>query len=346
MTTKTETKDAPVLEAETVPQTKEEIAATEQALGLAPRASNGAPAAKVPVRMGVAPTNIDEAWRLAQFIATSELVPKGYRGRPADVLVAIQYGMEVGLPPMAALHSIYVTNGRPNLWGDGFLAVIMASPVYKDHHEYYLVDGAEKEFLVDADLKKDDTTAVCTFWRTDSARPRTATFSIAKAKKAGLWTKQGPWQEYPDRQLKMRARGFAGHDCFPDVLRGIRPAEEVIDLGPLTQTDPEPPREVRRISETPIERATNEGSIGTGKDRNVTTKPTELPPLTVIGVAQFMGGFTVTLADDQDRRHEVDVVDVADAAEFEKFVGTSHKVRLTVTSDKGRVLLQSWGIAE
>lgn len=211
------------------PQSKEEIAATEQALGLSTTKENKPAPQRAAVRMGVAPTTIEEAWRLANVIASSELVPKGYRGRPADVLVAIQYGMEVGLPPMAALHSVFVTNGRPSLWGDGFLAVIMASARYKDHAEYYIVDGQEKEFLIAADLAKDDTMAVTTFWRTDSARPRTATFSIAKAKKAGLWSKKGPWQEYPDRMLKMRARGFAGHDAFPDVLRGIRTAEEARD---------------------------------------------------------------------------------------------------------------------
>lgn len=236
------------------PQTAQEIAQTEQVLGIGPKTESRAVATRAPVRMGVAPTNIEEGWRMAQYISSSELVPKGYRGRPADVLVAIQYGMEVGLPPMAALHSIYVTNGRPSLWGDGFLAVIMASAAYKDHDEYYIVDGERRDFLVAADLAKDDTMAVTTFWRSDNPRPRTATFSIAKAKKAGLWTKQGPWTDYPDRMLQMRARSFSGHNAFPDVLRGMTSTEEAIDMPVVEEAMPVPAAvQPRRASEARAE---------------------------------------------------------------------------------------------
>lgn len=326
----------------TVPQTAAEIAVTEQALGLAPAAKPAdgkAPQTlqKAPVRMGVAPTSIEEGWRLAVIIAESDLVPKNYKKRPADVLVAIQYGMEVGLPPMAALLSIYVTNGRPSLWGDGFLAVIMASSVYKDHDEYYMVDGARKEFLLAGDLAKDDTTAVTTFWRRDSERPRTATFSISKAKKAGLWTKAGPWQEYPDRMLKYRARGFAGHDAFPDVLRGIRTAEEVIDMGSL-ETEAEPPKQVQRLSEmtsAPAPASTPAPSKGTTE--------VVLGPVAVKDVENFLGGYTITLADGV----QVDTTEGSDALEMEKFKGGPHKVKLTCGKDAdGHLQLLSFGIAD
>jgi hypothetical protein len=211
--------------------------------------------AKAPVRMGMAPATIEEGYRLANLLATTELVPKGYRGKPADIVAAIQYGMEVGLPPMSALHSIYVTNGRPAMWGEGLMGVIMSSPLYKDHEEYYLLAGGKKvDVLTATDLKNDDTTAVTTFWRRDNPRPRTASFSIAQAKKANLLGKEGPWQTYPDRMLKMRARGFAARDAFPDLLRGIKTVEEVRDI-PADEDDPNiidtAPIEPRRASDAP-----------------------------------------------------------------------------------------------
>ena len=70
------------------------------------------------------------------MMAKSELVPKAFRNKPEDVLVAIQLGTEIGFAPMQALQSIAVINGRPSVWGDGFLALIMASPLYRDHDEY------------------------------------------------------------------------------------------------------------------------------------------------------------------------------------------------------------------
>jgi len=320
-----------VAEPEPRPQTAEQIAESEKVLGLTPATKPE----RVPVRMGVAPTTIEEAWRLAQFIAKSELVPKGYRERPADVLVAMQYGMEVGLPPMAALHSIYVTNGRPQLWGDGLLAVVMASPRYRDHDEYYMVGDERREFLVAVDLAKDDTMAVTTFWRSDSQRPRTATFSIAKAKKAGLWTKAGPWQEYPDRMLKLRARSFAAHDCFPDVLRGIHSAEELTDMpAPLGLPEPEPPKEVRRRSETKPSAPAVEASVAPA---------VTIGPIGVKQIDQFLGGYTVTLADGQ----RIDIENELDALEIEKFIGTDHALRFEcVKADGGSIGLKSFAIAD
>jgi hypothetical protein len=299
------------------PQTAEQVAEVERAVG-----GKSAALAKVPVRMGLAPTTIEEGWRLAQLMAQSELVPKGYRGRPADILICIQYGMEVGLPPMAALHGVFVTNGRPSLWGEAFLAVIMASPRYRDHDEYYEVGGVRKEYLTDADLQKDDTTAVCTFWRTDSGRGRTATFSIARAKKAKLWGKEGPWQTFPDRMLKMRARGFAGRDAFADVLRGAVTSEEAQDGAVLDEPSPAPLREVRRISESGANLAKEPAKAAAKEPAPETT---QFGPVKVKGLEQFLGGYAVALSDG----HKVDVTNDLDALELEKLVGTDYQVTLT-----------------
>ena len=72
------------------------------------------------------------------------------------------------------------------------------------------------------------TTAVCIAKRHGSA-PVTARFSVMDAKRAGLWTKAGPWQTYPRRMLQMRARSFALRDAFHDVLKGLISVEEALD---------------------------------------------------------------------------------------------------------------------
>jgi hypothetical protein len=52
---------------------------------------------------------------------------------------------------------------------------------------------------------------------------------VADAKKAGLWGKAGPWQQYPGRMMALRARGFALRNAFADALRGLITAEEAQD---------------------------------------------------------------------------------------------------------------------
>lgn len=217
------------------------------------------------VQLGIAPRTLDEAWRLASAIAKSALIPKAFKQHPEDVLVAIQLGIEVGLAPMQSLQSIAVINGRPTLYGDGFLALIMASPLYIDHDEYWLVGGQRLDIVTTADLEAGETAGVCTFWRRGKANPVTRSFSIADARKARTTTydeagnkrtvplidKPGPWVEYRSRMLVMRARAFAGRDCFPDVLRGLKEYGEVVD-SPDEDTNetptPAPVPRARRVS--------------------------------------------------------------------------------------------------
>ncbi len=230
------------------PQESTQETSLERAGGDRPLTRTGA------MGFGAAPRNFDEAWRMAGILAKSQLVPKAFFGKAEDILVAMQYGAEIGLPPMASLQSIGVINGKPGIYGDGFLGVIQAQPAYVRHTEYYLLaDGAKVKNLRVADYNDDDTTAVSVFWRKGNPEPFEGTFSIGDAKRAKLWTKEGPWTNYPGRQLMWRARGYAGRNGFSAELRGIKTAEElhdtpddVIDVAvePIGNTTPTEP--VRR----------------------------------------------------------------------------------------------------
>lgn len=210
--------------------------------------------------LGMLPRTLEEAVRFAQLIAVSEMVPKDYRNKPANVLTSIMFGQDVGLSPMQALQSIANINGRPSLWGDGFLAVVMSLQQYKDHEECYVVDGKEVDFITADDLKKDATMAVARFWRKGRTKPFVATFSVADAKKANLLGKDGPWQQYPQRMMKYRARGFAARDAFPDGLRGIQLAEESQDIPGEVITSEVVPMPMRASATAP---AANSGGATT-----------------------------------------------------------------------------------
>src|ERR1051325_7073679 len=87
-------------------------------------------AKKMPAMEGgfnLRPRNFEEAYRFANIMAESDLVPKDFQKKPANVLVAVQLGMELGVSPMQALQNIAVINGRPCIWGDLLPAIIFAS---------------------------------------------------------------------------------------------------------------------------------------------------------------------------------------------------------------------------
>jgi hypothetical protein len=176
----------------------------------------------------------DQAMKVAEYINKSALVPDAYRGKPADIVIAMQYGMELGLSPMQALWSVALINGKPNIYGDALPAVAMTHPAFED------IDDPEPE---GNDPEK--WIATCTAKR-HGRSPKTRTFSTQDAKTAKLWGKAGPWSTNPKVMLMMRARAFALRAQFPDKLKGIITAEEAIDITPVAPAISEP----RRLSET------------------------------------------------------------------------------------------------
>lgn len=174
---------------------------------------------------GVQIRTIDDALRLSEAIASSSLAPKGYGGKPNDIFVAIQMGAEVGLSPMQSLQNIAVINGRPSMWGDAGMALLLSSGVVEDFHE-----SLEK---VNGSL-----TATTTIYRHGIETPFVGRFSWEDAKRASLAGKS-IYQSYPKRMLQMRARWFAMRDGFADVLKGIAGREELADKLPDTPHEAE-----------------------------------------------------------------------------------------------------------
>jgi len=183
---------------------------------------------KAPIKYngrGVQLQSFDDAWRLSNAIVKSGMAPKEFNA-PAKVLIALQYGAELGLPPMQSLQSIAVINGRPCLWGDALPALVHSSGKCEYINEEMIGDKGTDEYGCQIESKRNDQDVAL----------RTL-FTVGDAKAAGLWGKRGPWSDYPDRMLKMRARSFNLRDNFADILRGFGVTEEIQDYAPAIDSD-------------------------------------------------------------------------------------------------------------
>jgi hypothetical protein len=223
------------------------------------------------------PTNFEEAYRIAKVLAASDLVPKDYKGKPENCLVAMQWGADIGMAGLQALQNIAVINGRPSIWGDAAKALVLSHKSCEDIEEY--IEGEGNEMV-----------AVCIAKR-KGKKPSEQRFSVADAKTAGLWGKQGPWTNYPKRMLQMRARGFSIRDAFPDVLRGLILAEEAQDytekdmgaavvvddngkpVPPTTQTPPRKPPTKTTPDATPEQTPAENGGSPIPPEFTDTKKP-------------------------------------------------------------------------
>ncbi len=198
------------------------------------------------------PKSLAEVRELVRLIALAEWAPDSYRDLEGNYLqqkieLAIMHGITVGLGPIAAMQSIAVIDGMPTIWGDGALSIVERSGLLEDMLEEYQVHPEE------------GLTAICTMQRRRRPTPIQNRFSMAMAEHARLLHKEGPWQSYPQRMLKMRARSWTIRDGFADVLRGLYIREEVDDfietrgLSPaLTKRAPDPLPIMLRPRRTPL----------------------------------------------------------------------------------------------
>jgi len=169
------------------------------------------------------PTSFPMAMEMADMMAKSDLVPKDFKGKPANIVVAWQFGASLGLNILSSMQSIAVINGRPSVWGDAPLAICKAHHAWGDiSEEFHGEEGA------------DDFRAICVVQRQGQTECRRV-FSVKDAKRAGLWG-NNVWATYPKRMLQCRARSWALRDTFPDALQGMGIGEEERDKNITAET--------------------------------------------------------------------------------------------------------------
>jgi hypothetical protein len=205
---------------------------------------------------GISLTNFKDLWSMAQLVTQSGLAPKGL-DTPERAAIALEMGLELGMPPMASLRSIAVINGKPGIYGDAALALARGSgkcdyflefpsndPIHAlaemlaaciENDEPDEVKRIRKQIAAESakmNRRADEFGYTAISRRTGSVAGVVSRFTIGDAKQAKLWGKQGPWSDYPERMLKFRCRGFNLRDNFGDVLQGMVTAEEAGDYPP------------------------------------------------------------------------------------------------------------------
>jgi hypothetical protein len=163
------------------------------------------------------PQLYDHYRKIAETFAKSELVPKDYRNKPDNAFIAMAMGYQLGFSVEQSLQNIAVINGRPCVWGDALMALILSHNQLEYVKEQLLSDSNGKVY-----------SALCVIKRKGHDE-HAVEFSLDDAKKANLLGKPGPWTQYPNRMMQLRARGFAIRDKFADALMGIQMVEEVQD---------------------------------------------------------------------------------------------------------------------
>jgi hypothetical protein len=186
--------------------------------------------------------DLDQAWRLCEALAGSSLVPMALQGKPANILLVVMTGQELGLSVAQSLRTIYApSSGNTQLRGQLVLAKLREA-------------GHDYEFVQDEDS--------CTFTliRGDNGRKYTGKFSMSDAVRAQLVQEHKrddgtveylarssngkvlPWETYQPDMLFWRAVSRCVNRGAPEVMLGfsIMGAQEAEPQQGEVQLSPQP----------------------------------------------------------------------------------------------------------
>lgn len=160
--------------------------------------------------------------RFAESVASAGMLPAAYRGKPADILLAVGLGGAMGLSPAESLWRIDVIQGTPTA-----SAELIASNVRKAGHKLR-VEVDEQAMRVTATIVRAD----------DPEFPHVVTRDMQWAKKMGL-EKKDNYIKQPLTMLQWRAISGVARLACPEALYGVAyTADEIRDGVPGTPTAP------------------------------------------------------------------------------------------------------------
>lgn len=168
----------------------------------------------------LAPAELDAMTRYAERLAAAELLPPALRKRPANLLLVLEYGRALGLPPAAAIQQVAVVDGRPQI-----SATLAATLARRAGHRLRVTAT--------------DDQAVAQLVRCDDPEHTfEVVWDIDRAQRAGL-AGRGAWRQYPRQMLTARATLEVVRLGAPEVLVGMHGVEEGGDtLDPAADQPP------------------------------------------------------------------------------------------------------------
>lgn len=149
-------------------------------------------------------------WAMIESIAPAMHASRYFGvSTPQQAAAIMLKGYELGLSLTASFEFIHVVQGKPTLSPRGALALILQHP--------------ELESIKIEDKK--DSCSV--YMKRKNGFEYTLEFTLEDARKADVVKPDSGWMKYPKNMLRWRAVGFCADVVFPDVIGGMKRADEM-----------------------------------------------------------------------------------------------------------------------
>lgn len=170
--------------------------------------------------------SMQDQMQFADLVTQGDMVPKDYRNKPANAMIAIGLGQSMGLSPAESLYRIDVIQGKPTA-----SAELIASNIRKAGH------------ILRVEVDEQNTSVRATVYRADDPEfPHTVTRDMKWAQQMGLVNKDN-YKKQPLTMLQWRAISGVGRLACPEALYGVQYIPD--ELGDM----PRPARTAQPVAE-------------------------------------------------------------------------------------------------
>jgi len=159
------------------------------------------------------PKNMDEALRLAEFMARARTVPKHLQDSPGDCLMVVELAMRWGMSPFAVAQGTSVISGKLMLEGKLVAAAVETSGAITGLFDYQWSGEGETRAIEVIATRRGET------------NPRSVTVKLKDAR-----TNNELWRRQPDQQLAYHGVRVWARRWTPAVILGVYSREE---MGPI-----------------------------------------------------------------------------------------------------------------
>ena len=163
--------------------------------------------------------NIERAWKFADVLSRSKIIPDTFQGNPASVLIALDMSNRMRRNPLEVMQAMYIVHGKPSFSSSFLISLINSCGYYEPLRFRFSGEGASR---------------ACVAWTVDKRtgeKVEGPEVSIGMAKSEGWYDKNGSkWKTMPEVMLRYRAASFFSRTYCPDLTGGFHSQEEAMDI--------------------------------------------------------------------------------------------------------------------
>lgn len=170
--------------------------------------------------------NIERAWKFADVLSRSKIIPDTFQGNPASVLIALDMSNRMRRNPLEVMQAMYIVHGKPSFSSSFLISLINSCGYYEPLRFRFSGEGESRS---------------CVAWTVDKRtgeKVEGPEVSIGMAKSEGWYDKNGSkWKTMPEVMLRYRAASFFSRTYCPDLTGGFHSQEEAMDIAEPDRPD-------------------------------------------------------------------------------------------------------------